>query len=232
MKRDNAYKITDLRQNFSQADLQTRNQLAIQFEPLVNKIVNQQVKILKTDWDTLKSMGYEGLVQAMNQYDPTKSKMTFTQYAAFAILNNIRNRSCEELHTVKMTSYTQDQIRKGKITGTTFATVSMQACINPDSEDTNQNREMKYDCYVSAKFSDGDPMETLKTEVCSHCHPTDAQCFFCYYGVCGYEEKTVMDMAAEMGVTSGRISQRIKKVLDYIRHNESLKEILATLLEP
>lgn len=224
-------KITNLRQSFAQAGPDIRNQLAIQFEPLVNKIVGQQMKILKTDWDTLKSMGYEGLVLAMNQYDPGRSKMTFTQYAAFAILNNIRNCSCEELHTVKLTSYTQDLIKRGQIAGTTFATISMQACINPDAEETNQNREMKCGCYVSAKFANGDPMETLRMEVLDHCNPKDAECFFHYYGVCGYEELTVMALAERMGVTSGRISQRIKKVLDYIKGNESLMELMATMLE-
>lgn len=223
--------ITDLRQSFVNASAEVRNQLAIQFEPLVNKIVSQQSKILKTDWNTLKSMGYEGLVLAMNQYDPERSKMNFMQYAAFSILNNIRNCSCDELHTVKLTSYTQEQIKKGEMEGTTFATVSISATINPDSEDTNANREIRYGVYESAKFADGDPMEVLKTEILDNCNEMDALCFFHYYGVCGYEEKTVLVLADELKVTSGRVSQRIKKVVEYIKKNESLCEVLASLVE-
>lgn len=94
-------KITDLRQSFANASAAVRNQLAIQFEPLVNRIVKQQSLILKMDWGSLKSMAYEGLVIAMNTYDPTKSGMTFTQFAAFAMLNHIRTTSCVECHTVQ-----------------------------------------------------------------------------------------------------------------------------------
>lgn len=224
-------KIMNLRQSFINANAEVRNQLAIQFEPLVNKIVAQQSKILKTDWNTLKSMGYEGLVLAMNQYDPERSNMNFTQYAAFSILNNIRNSSCEELHTVKITSYTQDQIKKGEIEGTTFATVSISTTMNPDADETNLNREMRYGVYETAKFANGSPMDMLYTEVMDNCNALDAECFFHYYGVCGYEEKSVMELAAELNVTSGRISQRVKKVVNFIKGNENLLEMLASLME-
>ena len=145
-------KITNLRQSFINASATVRNQLAIQFEPLVNKIVKQQMAKLKTDWDTLKSMGHEGLVIAMNTYDPEKSKMTFTQFAAFSILNNIRNCSCMELHTVKLSSYTQEQIKKqsegtrdtGSVVGsTTFAAVNLSTVMSSD-ESESSNKEMRY----------------------------------------------------------------------------------------
>ncbi len=241
--------ITNLRQSFVNADVETRNQLARQFEPLVNRIVGQQHKILKTDWSSLKSMAYEGLVIAMNTYDPERSGMTFTQFAAFAMLNNIRNCSCVELHTVKLTSYTQGQIKKAQeearkdeasdqfgvapagIGATTFTSVSISAAMNPAGDNDNMNREMRYGIYESAKFGDGDPMELLKFQVDMHCNKTDAYCFFHYFGVCGYPEKQVTELAEEFGVTSGRISQRLKKVIDYVKSDELLCESLASLLE-
>lgn len=231
--------ITNLRQSFANASNEVREQLARQFEPLVNRITKQQQQILKTDWYTLKSMAYEGLVIAMNTYDPERSKMTFTQFAAFAMLNHIRNSSCLELHTVKLTSYTQEQIRKnaqndedgdGKIGATTFTTVSISSCLNPDSDDTNQNREMKYGVYETAKFADGDPIEVLKVKVNDNCNETDAYCFYSYFGL-GVEEKQVAELAKELNVSSGRISQRIKKVVDYIKSDEDLLEVLASLTE-
>lgn len=242
--------ITDFRQSFADASEAVRNQLAIQFKPLVNRIVAQVHKQLKTEWGTLESMGYEGLVIAMNTYDPERSDMNFTQFAAFAILNNIRNCSCIELHTIKLTSYTQDQIRKARdaeeqasddpesaydgpvgIGTSTFTTVSISSAINPGSDNDKLNNEVKYGLYESAKFENGDIMELLKYYVDEACNPRDAQCFYRYFGVCGYEEAQVTDMADELGVTSGRISQRIRKVLDYIRSNEILCESLGSLLE-
>ena len=241
--------ITNLRQSFANASAEVRNQLAVQFEPLVNKIVKQQHAKLHTDWDSLKSMAYEGLTIALNTYDPERSQMTFTQFAAFAILNNIRNCSCIELHTVKLTSYTQDQIKQAQEaakkaeelgehhdgpTGTgatTFTSVSLSTAMNPAGDNDHMNREMRYGIYESAKFGDGDPMELLKFQVDTHCNATDAKCFYHYFGVCGYEEKQVTELADELGVTSGRISQRIKKVIDYIKKDELLCESLASLLE-
>jgi hypothetical protein len=239
--------ITNLRQSFAAAPAEVRNQIARQFEPLVNKIVSQWHRRLKTDWYTLKSMAYEGLTIAMNTYDPERSQMNFTQFAAFAMLNNIRNCSCTELHTVKLTSYTQEQIKKTQadvaadaevcenaapgIGATTFTTVSISAVMNPAGDNENMNREMRYGVYESAKFEDGDPMELLKTEVDTHCNATDAYCFYSFFGVCGVPEKQVTELAAELNVTSGRISQRIKKVLDYIKSNEDICEAMASLLE-
>ena len=246
-------KITNLRQSFANASQEVRNQLARQFKPLVNKIVAQQQKVLKTDWGTLESMGYEGLAIAMNTYDPERSGMTFTQYAAFSILNNIRNCSCTELHTVKLTSYTQDQIRKANakvkqeqeanedpyvastapagIGTTTFTSVSISNVMNPNSDNDNMNREMRYGIYESAKFADGDVFEQMRLEIDANCNKTDAYCFYHYFGICGYPEKQVAELAEEFKVTSGRISQRLKKVIDFIKKNEDLCESLASLLE-
>lgn len=243
-------KITNLRQSFAAASEAVRNQLARQFTPLVNKIVAQQQKILRTDWSTLQSMGFEGLAIAMNTYDPERSGMTFTQFAAFSILNNIRNCSCTDLHTVKLTSYTQDQIRKANeaakkaqesedpyvqdvkagIGTTTFTSVSISNITNPNGDNDNMNREMRYGVYETAKFADGDIFEQLKLEVDIHCNKTDAYCFYHYFGICGYDEKQVNELAEEFNVTSGRISQRIKKVIDYIKKDENLCESLANLL--
>lgn len=245
-------KITNLRQSFAEASAEVRNQLARQFEPLVNKIVAQQQKILKTDWDTLKSMGWEGLAIAMNTYDPERSGMTFTQFAAFSVLNNIRNRSCTDLHTVKLTSYTQDQIRKANeaakkaqesddpyvqnltpagVGTTTFTSVSISNVTNPQGGNDNMNREMRFGVYESAKFAEGDVFAELKVEVDARCNKIDAYCFYCYFGVCGYEEKQVNELASELGVTSGRVSQRIKKVIDFIKKDKTLCESLASLTE-
>lgn len=221
--------IKDLRQDFSKASDEVRNKLAIQFEPLVNKIVGQQYRILKADWDVLKSMAYEGLADAMNKYDPTRSKMTFTQYAAFAMLNSIRNSSSTELHVVAMTSYMQNKVRNGEIPGSTFETMSIDSCVRADTDERPSN-EAQYGLFEQASFEDGDIIKTLCDDLKTNCNATDVYCFMHYYGLLDCPETPVKDLADTFGVTSGRISQRIKKVEKYIKSNEDLLDILRSLL--
>ena len=66
-----------------------KNQLVLQYEPLINKLVNQFFKNVQCSWDDLKSYAYEGFALAIQKYDSSCSTMNFTQYAAFAIRNNI-----------------------------------------------------------------------------------------------------------------------------------------------
>lgn len=229
--------ITNLRQSFINASESVRNQLAKQFQPLVSKIVRQQLSKLKTDWLTLESMAQEGLVLAMNKYDPERSKMDFKQFAAFEILNNIRNCSGLELHTVKLTSYTQGQIKSkaegseevgGGIGTTTFTTVNISSVMSPEGSE-NTNREVRYGMYENATFAEGDIMEHLKVTIQDKFNETDCYCFLSYFGICGYEEKKVTELAEELGVTSGRVSQRINKVKEFIKKDSLLVEGLAQL---
>ena len=56
-----------------------KNKVAIQYKPLVHKLVNQWYKKGLTSWDQLESRAYEGLAIAINTYDDEKSKMNFMQ---------------------------------------------------------------------------------------------------------------------------------------------------------
>lgn len=231
-------KIVNLRQSFKDAPQAIRNQLAIQFKPLIVKIVSQESKKLKTDWKTLESMAYEGFAIALNIYDPERSKMDFKSFAAYAMLNNIRNCSQIELHTVKLTAYMRDQVLAAG--GTTFTTVSVDKFFassgsGPVGYESNRidkrMLEMKYGIYENAKFADGDPMELLKYQIDTHCKAVDVECFCKYYGLFGYEETPVYKIAKEMDVTSGRVSQRIKTVLKYIKTDELLMDSLKSMTE-
>lgn len=221
-------KITNLRQSFKNASQAVRNQLAIQFKPLIIKIVSQESKKLRTDWKTLESMAYEGFAIALNVYDPERSKMDFKSFAAYAMLNNIRNCSQTDLHTIKLTAYMRDQILAAG--GTTFTTFSIEKIFHDDDRDVRIS-EIKYGVYENAKFADGDPMELLKYQIDTHCKAVDVECFCKYYGLFGYEETPVFKIAKEMNVTSGRVSQRVKAVLKYIKTDELLLDSLKSMTE-
>lgn len=231
--------IANLKQSFKNAPARTRNELAKQFEPLVNKIVKQQQSKLHTDWDSLKSMAYEGLVQAMNTYEPGKQArsedkklnkdMDFKQYAAYMILNNIRNCSVKELNVVKLNHYALKNMKDDE--QSSFVTVPISSTVRDSDSDKESSKSlMNVGLYESAKFSDGDVFHTLKTHVDANINKIDADVFYKYFGICGREEKKVQEIAAEYGVSSGRISQRIKTVINYIKSEPILCETLASLV--
>lgn len=68
-----------------------RNELAKKYLPLVKKISNQFLNSSPLEYDEIEGFAWEGFVLAMNKYDPTKSGMSFTSYAAFGIKNAIMN---------------------------------------------------------------------------------------------------------------------------------------------
>lgn len=220
--------ITNLKQSFKNADEETRNELAKQFSKLINKITAQEYRKVQYPWDEIYSMAMEGFVNAMNEYDPTRSKMTFTQYAGFAILHNIHNRITEECRTVRYTGYAVEQAKKeGR---TQFTTVRIDTAINNDS-DERKPREVKLGMVQKDDFSDGDVFEYLYSRIDAEFNEIDRNCFYSYYGLKGLEEKQVAELAKYYGVTSGRISQRIKRVIRYIQKDENLFEMLGSLLD-
>lgn len=229
--------IVNLKQSFKNASPAVRNQLTLQFEPLINKITAQNHKKFHTDYMTIKSMAYEGFVQAMNEYEPgkaarneeiAKKDMDFKQYAAFRMLQNIRNRTAEELNIVKLNYYAIKGMKDEE--KSSFVTVPIASMVNDSDEKDSSKSLMDAGLYQSAHFADGDVFVNLKTEIDANCNKEDAEIFYRYMGLYGREESKVVDMAKEMNVTSGRISQRLNKVINYVRSNPNLCESLASLM--
>jgi hypothetical protein len=81
------------------------------------------------------------------------------------------------------------------------------------------------------EWTNGNFWQYLKTRLEDRFNKTDCYCFYSYYGLMGYNEKQVAELANEFKVTSGRISQRIKKVVNYIRHDTELCEMLGSFAE-
>ena len=218
-------KITNMRQSFADATEEVRTTLVHQFERLINKIVAQEYRKVDYPWDELRSMALEGFVNAMNDYDPARSKMTFAQYAGYAILNNIHNRMTEECRTVRFTSYAAEQARKN---GTAqFTSVRIDTTI---SDDEVKPRETKLGMVEQEKFSNGDVYEYLYTRIDEKFNEIDRTCFYAYYGLKDMEEMQVGELAEYYKVTPGRISQRIHKVVRFIQKDSDLCEMLGSLV--
>ena len=202
-----------------------RNELAKQYEPLVNKLTKQYTSRIQVEWNVVKSMAQEGLVIAMNSYDETKSKMTFTQFAAFAIRNNILSKLDEELRTVKLSSYAQKKVKEAG--ESLFNTVSIDQPIPADAD--IKPREIVMGMYENAKFDDGDVYDYLYSRIDEKFTERDCKIFYKTFGLKGEEEMKGKDIAAEMGISEGLVSQKVKKIVTWIRKDNELCEMLSNL---
>lgn len=219
---------TSERISFKNADSAERTDLVYKYEPLVNKMVKQYFGKVQIAWDELKCMAYEGLVIAMNNYDPSKSSMTFTQFAAFAIRNNILSSLNSELRTVKLSSYAQ---HKAEESGQTlFNSVSMSLISGETGGENSYSREGRYGLFESAKFADGDVYEYMYARLEAEFGERELDIFYSYFGLRGRKEIALKEIAKKYNVTSGRASQQLNKVIRYIRQDKDLKEMLTNLI--
>lgn len=203
-----------------------KNKLAIQYEPLVNKLVNQWFNKKVAPWDQLKSMAYEGLAIAINNYDDKRSKMRFTQYAAFAIRNNILTSLDNELRTVKLSNYAQKKMtEKGE---PSFNTVRLDSVSNCEDRPTS---EFKYNAYSKPTFADGDVFEYVCDRLESQFPDRDCKIFYKAFGLKGYNDMKGKDIAKEYGVSEGLVSQKIKKITSWIRKDNEICEMLQNLIQ-
>lgn len=205
-----------------------KNQLAAQYEPLVNKITKQFQEKTRVEWNTLKSMAYEGLSLAFNTYDSKKSNMKFLSYAAFAIRNNILTSMDNELRTVKLSNYAQ---KKATARGETlFNSTSLESLTNrPQNPDEHFPKEYKYSLYEKDKFSDGNPYEYLYARLEDKFNARDLEMFYKSFGLKSFDMMKNKDIAKEYGVSEGLVSQKNKKIIEFIRGDNDLCEMLGSL---
>ena len=208
-----------------------KNKLAVQYEPLVNKITKQFQEKTHMEWNAIKSMAYEGLVLAFNTYDNKKSNMKFLNYAAFAIRNNILTSIDNELRTVKLSNYAQKRSKeKGE---SLFNTVSLDSVVGKERRvDTgaHQVAEFKRGCYESDKFSNGDVYEYLYKRLGDEFCEKDLDIFYRSFGLKDYDVEKGKDLAKKFGCSEGLISQKNKKIITYIQGDNDLREMLGSLL--
>ena len=203
-----------------------KNKLAIQYEGLVNKMTYQFASKIAMDWNDIKSMAYEGLALAIEQYDSERSSMNFMQFAAFAIRNNILTSLDNEARTIKMSAYNQ---KKAKEEGITNYKIRIDLQVNQPDDDSKAIKEMVLGTYEDAKFADGDVFETIYEMLGEKFSDRDCEIFFRTFGLNGYEEEKCKDIAKMFELSIGMVSIVNKKIIKYIRSNENMCELLANL---
>ena len=212
-----------------------QNALVAKYEPLVNKLTKQFVDKINVPWDDVKSMAYEGLAIAINSYDPDRSKMTFLQYAGFAIRNNILTGLNNELRTVKLSAYAQKKaVERGDAV---FNSVSIDYSNNDNPTDSGYGftgapkRNEWNKLSTSDKWSDGDVFETLYSKLEENFPTRDCEIFYMTFGLKNYDELKGKDIADYFGISRSLVSVKVKGIIGFIQKDNDLVEILANLLK-
>jgi len=206
----------------------SKEMLVKQYEPLINKLTAQFYNKALCDWDTIKSMAYEGFAIAMKDYDSTRSNLTFMQFAANMMNNIIKTRLTEESRTVKLPYYEQDKLKKEGVS--TYNTISIDHTYNSDGDDEGlKPRETVMGMYEVARFDDGDVFEYLYQRLEAEFPMRDCEMFYMTFGLKGLDERSNQDIAKYFNVSEGLISQKKKKIIAFIRKDTELCEMLANL---
>lgn len=219
-----------------------KNELVKQYEPLIAKLISQFFSKGTTTWDQLKSMAYEGFALAINNYDDERSKMNFTQYAAFSIRNNILNGLNNELRTVKLSAYAQQKCKEWygeESKAATFNTTSLST-IERNSYDGSDSvrccsrdmhsREYKLGVYTNALFADGDVYEYLYSRIESQFPESVCNLFYHTFGLKDFEELKGIELAKKYKTSPTTISIKVNKVVKWIREDDELCEMLNNLV--
>lgn len=206
------------------------NDLVKQYKPLLNKICYQFYSRLNSNnitWDDIMSMAYEGFVLATKNYDPKRSKMTFTQYAAFSIKHNILTRINEELRTVKVSCYNFQKNQKANISSGVYVPLD-----NINTGDSSKKTEHLKKCpsYLMTDISDihiSQRIEPIIKYINKNFTPRQVDFFMKYFGLDSDTDTKVKDIAQHWHVTPGFVSQQVKLMINNIKNNKNiLNEIL------
>lgn len=217
-----------------------KNALVKKYEPLIAKLVNQFFSKGVAQWDQLKSMAYEGFALAINNYDEDRSKMNFTQYAAFSIRNNILNGLNNELRTVKLSAYAQQKCKEWygeDAKAATFNTVSLTTISSGGRGDGYNGNdgcsmEFKLGLYANAKFADGDIYDYLYYRIESQFPKLTCEMFYHTFGLNDYDKLKGVELTKKFKVSATTVSIRVNRVIKWIREDNELCEMLANLIKP
>jgi len=204
-------------------------QLVNKYKPLIEKITYQQWNNMTQRQkevfgpDDIRSYALEGFALAINNYDPSRSKMTFMQYAAFSMRNNCLTYINEDSRTIKISLYNQQKLKESG--QSTIITTSIENII-PSTDD-----EVESDRFAFLGFNEhfedgGNPIDRLVDDIKDNFDEDTCNMFFGFYGLDGHEDEKGIDIAKKYHVSNATVTIRIKKVISYIQKNEDLIYII------
>lgn len=214
-------------------DDKEREALAVQYQPLVHKIVNQWINKLPLTSDDILGYAEEGLVVAINTYDPEKKgrktgkkgNQSFKQYAAWCMLHAILNGSNNEGHTVKLSAYHQ---QKRKNAGeSTFIMKSIDITYDEDGEVHSNIPEIGVnDPYIGLT----DIYDRLYDKIENHFSKRDCDMFYRVMGLKNRDQEQGKIIAKRYKIAPCTVTLITKKIVSYIKEDKELCDELYEIL--
>lgn len=215
---------------------QGREHVAKTYSPLVFKIAGQFVGKSSLSKEELVSAGLEGLVLAMNDYktseemevDGKSSTQTFAQYASYRIRFSILDEINKHSRTVSQSDYMRNK------DGESSYSVSIDGKYgkDEDGDDIKIDRIMQlseepdYDLTRKEERQWEKVFKKLEKKFSFR----DCNIFYRAFGINGYDKEDGKAIAKSINVSAPFISQTIKKIVNFLRSNDDLLEVLRTIM--
>ena len=217
-QKKNSYTAQDL------ASPEKRDAIAREHEYLMLRIVNQWDGRCPLDRSLIEMQARYGLVYAMNHYREGTSQ-SFSQYAAWCMKNWILNGINEFGSVVRLNSGQRDKLRKAGLT--TCNTVSIDRTDTPDGDYEINQRIQDTSYEISCEVTDHDTVfKRLVNFVKKNFDKRTRDIFFSTYHLNGCKLMKGSELAKKYGVSTALISQSNHSVIDRIRQNSTLCELL------
>lgn len=215
-----------------------REQLAKQYVPLVKKLVGQYTVQCPMDPEEIEGFAWQGFTEALNDYNPERSKMSFKSYAAYAVRNCILNGINTCGSTIKVSRYSVEKYSRDSVIIPKTINFS-KLCFDPHflksrNDDTQafmgEEDPALEKMGVEDASSPDNPWNILHASLTDQFGQEWTKSFCETYGVCGYECKMGKEIAAEIGLTPAAITRRNNKMIAYIKSTPELVSQLADLV--
>lgn len=217
----------EFKPDFTEAE---KNKFANQYVHLVRKLVKQTIDKGFAEWDQIESAAWEGFAIAMKDYDPTRSKLSFAQFAGWSIRNRIYLSIDDELRTVKVGWYNRKKAEKNG--EPIYNRISFDRNNNEDNESSDSTKKFNFDgMHSKPTFDDGDVYEYMYYRLESKFSKFQCDIFYRSFGLNGYDDiQKGKDIAKELGISEASVSQKVKKVVQWMKSDTEMCEMLGNLL--
>lgn len=206
-------------------DERQRDRIVRQYQPLVHKIAKQQQDKTALSMDDVIGFAEEGLVDAMNTYNPDKGQ-SFKSYAAYRILYFIQNGSNSQGHTVKFSAYMQKKVKdEGKSTWI-MKTIDVRT-----DEDGNEHYNIPVPSCEMILTNPEDIYRDLFSMIENKFSKRDCKIFYQSFGLKRYKQHKGIELAKKYGCSSTNITLINKKIIRYIQGQPVIMDRLSEMLD-
>ena len=218
-------------------DLETpkgRNEIARRYMPLIEKLVHQYADKCPLSKEELRSAAMIGLTNAMNEYKNPEElekagkggNMSFTNYAAYRIKQQILADITDFSRNVKISDYYQNKLKdSGEDTNREFSIDRMFG----DSEDGPMAIDRFFgladdDDFMKNREED-EAWKKLFKRIESKFSQRDCIVFYRICGVNGYKPEKTKDIAKELGVSSPAVTKIYNKIIKFMSEDKECQAL-------